>query len=215
MDAIALKKLKTEFDSEMKLLLQAIDAFPWENETAYCHWLAQAYYMVKHTTRFASFAASRIDFKDERLHKSLLQHLREEVGHEMLALKDLKSMGWTLNETPEMMETKFMIQNQYYWIAKSPYTHYGFIWVLEALAVLRGKELVKRMSKHHPENCFSFIDVHAEEDVDHSDAIVAQISEFKTEDLIMLRENMLQTFYLYAEMLSHIAAKSKKHQKAA
>jgi hypothetical protein len=210
-----IKEVKKIFDKEMKSVLDGIDNFPWHDKKAYCALLAQSYYMVRHTTRFASYAASRIGFENEALHKSLLRHLKEETGHEMLAFNDIKNLEMSVKDCPEMMETKLMIQSQYYWISQSPYTHYGFIWVLEALSVLRGKFMLDKVQSAYKGKCYSFIDVHSEEDGHHVDGIVDEIQKFSPEQIKFVIENVRQTSFLYSQMLKNITEFSAKKKKAA
>lgn len=201
--------LKKIFDQEMKALLAAVDSFPWESREAYAHWLGQSYYLVRHTTRFASYTASRIDFENEPLHKHLLKHLREEVGHEMLAYNDLKKMGFKIDDVPRTMHADLMIQTQYFWIGVSPFAHFGFIWVLESLASYRGAKVMKRIEKVHGDQCYSFWDVHTEVDASHAAEIYEVVKNFDPTEYDHVVETVKQTVYLYSHMLHEIELKIK------
>lgn len=175
--------------------------FPWENKEFYCRWLAQTYYMVRHTTRFLCLTGAKFSFEDQKLHQFCLNHLKEEAGHELLAKKDLEILGDKLKQLPPSPETEYMIQNQYYWINKTPFAHFGFFWVLEQLSVLCGNQIIERVHKAHGTNCTSFLDLHASEDVKHTKTIYSKVQAFPEHELESLISNIRQTGFAYSEML--------------
>lgn len=205
---INIQVVKKIFDDSMRELMAAIDKFPWQDEHSYAHWLGQSYYMTRHTTRLASYTASRIGFENEELHKHMLGHLREETGHEQLALNDVKNMDWSINQIPETWPTKLMISSQYHWISQSPYAHFGFIWVLESLASLRGQAILAKVKKRFPESC-TFIEVHAEVDEGHAAQIFNEIKGFKPEEYAYVIETVEQTCRLYSHMLNEVSKFAK------
>jgi hypothetical protein len=215
MGKYSMEDLKKLFDEQMQRLLSVVDSFPWEDKSAYSHWLGQSYHLVRHTTRFATYTASRIDFDHEPLHKHLLRHLREEVGHEMLAYNDLKNIGSKIEDVPKTTYASLMIQTQYYWIGVSPFAHFGFIWVLESLASYRGAKVMERIKKVHGDKCYSFWDVHTEVDADHAAEIFEVVKKFDPSEYERVAETVTQTVYLYSQMLHEIEAKVLSKKSAA
>lgn len=197
------------FARESQKMIQAFVDFPWENEEAYAHWLAQSYYLVSHTTTYLCLTAGGMGVAHPEQHQFLLHHLREETNHELLALRDLENLGWDLTQTPETFEAQMMMQSQYYFIAKSPFAHYGFFWLLEKMAAEAGPVVMKRLNKLYSPAAVTFLDLHAHEDVEHSREIGEAVSKFSPQVLQHVVRNLEQTGALYCAMLRGIAAKSQ------
>src|SRR4051794_31567590 len=110
-----MKQIKTaHLEQFLKTGQVALIQFPWEDKIKYGCWLAQTYHMVKYTTRFASLTAGNLPLADEKIHQGLLNHLREENHHEKLAESDIKNLNLSLSSFPFQLETKLLIQNQFY-----------------------------------------------------------------------------------------------------
>lgn len=215
MKKITHQQIKNEFDCQLKSLINEIDIFPWDNIKAYSHWLAQSYFLVRHTTRFAAYTASQMDFAYEKLHKHLLKHLREEMGHELLAANDLKSLGFAPESFSPTLQAQLLIQGQYFIIGKHPLAHFGFIWVLEALAGERGVALVARIKDSFGDGACSFLEVHAEVDVDHAAEIYQVIKTFDEDQMAPVLDAISQTSYLYSQMLQQIKQDALQSKRAA
>jgi len=194
-------QLTQEFNLSVEQIIQQMKAFPWENQAAYSGWCAQTFYMVQHTTRYLCATASRFTVLEQPFHDFCLNHLREETGHELLAKYDLESFDKTLKDFPPTPETELMIQSQYYWIQKTPYSHFGFFWVLEKLSVEYGPEIINRVKKTHGPDCLQFLNLHVQEDVGHVSEIEHKVDKIPTEHLPALIKNIQQTGNLYSEML--------------
>lgn len=212
---IVFQDVQAAFEQAVSRAVEAIDDFPWEDEACYAHWLGQTYYLVRHTTRFLTSTAGRIEIEDEETHKFLLHHLKEEAGHEMLAYNDLVKLGWKIDMVPETIEATLMLQSQYYWISKTPYAHFSFFWVLEQLSVLRGKKIIDRVLTVHSPKTVSFLKLHAAEDVQHIKDIYNQITRHEPEEYAAIYHNLNQTGYLYSLMLKNIKAQHYRKERAA
>jgi hypothetical protein len=60
--------------------------------------------------------AAKFGVRNGEAHKETLKHLREETGHEKLALNDSRNLGYDVADIPELLETSVLYQTQYYWI---------------------------------------------------------------------------------------------------
>lgn len=207
MKKIEIQDVERAFESAVAQIIRGIDEFPWESEAAYAHWCAQTYYLVRHTTRFLNLSAGRMTIKDEAMHQFYLSHLREETGHEMLAYRDVEALGWSIEDTPETQDAQLMIQNQYYWLNSNPLAHFGFFWCLEKLSVERGRQVIERVRKAHGPECYSFLELHSEEDVGHVVNIQEKIKDIPTDQYEFVIRNLEQTGSLYSKMLKEIAMK--------
>jgi hypothetical protein len=202
-----IQDVEAAFENAMKQMIGGIDAFPWENEAAYAHWLVQTYYLVRHTTRFLTMSAGKMSIDQNDFHEFFLHHLREESGHEMLAYRDLEALDWKIDKVPETIEAQMMLQSQYYWLNQTPFAHFGFFWCLEKLSVERGKKAMERIQKVHGPSCMSFLELHSAEDIGHVVSIHERITKIPQMHYDSLIRNIEQTGYLYSRMLSEIAAK--------
>lgn len=202
--SILQEKVFSTYEEAVKLVGQSVLDFPWENEELYSRWLAQTFYLVGHTTRFLCYTASQFSHQNDEFHQFCLSHLREETGHEMLALKDLESFGKDIKDYPQSLEAELMIQSQYYWIQKNPFNHFGFFWVLERISVSYVPQIIPRIHSTHGKGCTQFLDLHAAEDIQHVKSITDKVSAFPASALADLERNIHQTGALYSTMLKNL-----------
>lgn len=195
--------LTETFERANALVDSSIDSFDWSSPDKYGCFLAQSYHMTKYTTRVAALTAGGIPIERNDIHSKALVHVREENGHEFLAKRDLENLGYSLEEFEESLECKLMLQSQYHFIAQSPYSHFGFVIILERIAAEKGPWLLEQVSKYG-KACQSFIDIHARVDVGHVQEMADLISISPAESYGLLEENMRQTGVLYARMLDKI-----------
>src|SRR4051812_48763357 len=116
MKTITSQDLKKAFDSAIDLAAKQIQVFPWENREAYLQWLAQTYYLVRHTTRFLCLSAARAPIDKRELHYGFVKHLGEESNHDIPLINDMKKLGAAPDQYPELPQTRLLRNNQYYWL---------------------------------------------------------------------------------------------------
>lgn len=183
-------------------LANAIEQFPWNDTSAYAHWLAQTFYYVSHSTRLLALGASRFSLDEDLFHQRFLAHAGEEKKHEFLALADLKTMGFEISTLPEFAATRSFYQIQYYWIQHvSPKAFYGYIVMLEGLAVAKAGWIENAVKPHYKQNVTRFLKVHANEDPDHLDnahAFISKLSEAERQKIVL---NFDQSLQLYTAFL--------------
>lgn len=213
MKTYTISDVEKALKAAVKQMENGIEAYPFENEEAYAHFLAQTYYMVRHTTRILTISAGRMPLELNQFHQFYLHHLREENGHEQLALNDLEVLGWNIQDLPEAMHTQFIVQSQYYWLDRSPFGAFGYAWCLECLAVRKGREVIQRVQPIHGSECHTFLQVHAEEDVDHIEENEMRARAIPANYYEKLISNIEQTGYLYPAILNEVAAKCSSNVK--
>lgn len=183
-----------DYQKNFDLMAQAIRAFPWKDKRAYGMYLAQTYYYVCHSVRLLAVAAGRMSMQDNAYHKRFLTHIREENGHEVMALKDLERLGYTLEDFPELPETRMFWETQYYKIEHvDPLSVMGYILALEAIACEQCPWIVSELKKHLPDDPHTFMKVHGEEDPDHVTKAVEQVNSLPPERQIHVYANLEQT----------------------
>jgi hypothetical protein len=210
------KRLVKAFEDHITPLGEAFRAFPWEDKAAYALWLAQSYYLVKHTTNFLCLVASKLGPERPQLHRDVLKHLREEVGHDDLASRDLKHLGYQVSEMPELLETALIWQTQYYWIQQcGPFAHAGYSLMLEGLAVRECPAVVKALESSYGREGATFVRVHAMEDKGHFEEGMNRMLAAPPEEARLALKNLAQSRALYENLLAAVQIQTKSKIKQA
>ncbi len=189
----------------IKQLSQAIDQVDWENKYVYGNWLAQTFYYICHSTRLLALAGSYFYLDDQKLHERFLTHAGEEMNHELIALGDLKKLGFTLADFPELPSTRSFYQTSYYAIERmTPWAFYGYILALEGLAVAKANELFHRVGKCHGKNTGSFLKVHAADDQDHVKQALMMLEQVPEGHRKPVIEHFETSVFLYCSLLNQV-----------
>ena len=187
-----------------KLLL----TFPWENRTAYAQWLAQTYHMVNHSTRLVALAGGLTPLDRNELHARFVDHSKEERGHQLIAISDLKALGFRIEELPRLAQSAAMYQIQYYWIQhQGPVSFFGYSLALECLAAAFGPEVYRRTSTAHGAKSTVFLKVHSEDDVEHTDRAFKLLATLSETEAKLVVENLEISSELYRGMLTGIVSR--------
>ena len=208
-----------ELKLRLSVLDKAVEATPWRDKTVYGAFLAQTNYYVSHSTRLLALAASRFKFAEEQLHRRFIKHATEEMSHETLALRDLKNLGLSLEHYPEFPSTRAFYQTQYYMIEHvSPWSFWGYILMLEGLALTKGTWLFNEIKQHHGEKAGSFVKVHAAEDVGHMAEAEKAMQSLPDRERPLVIEQIENSCFYYTSMLAqcttHTGAQIASHQVA-
>lgn len=177
-------------------------SLPWDNKEYYSNWLAQTYYYVSHSTRIMHIAAGSTN--SEVYHRRLLDHIQEEVGHENLALNDLKSLGKKISEYKELASTKAFYELQYLRSFKNAYSFLGYAMALELLAAYSLPLIKEKLINTFGSNAINFIKVHSEEDLYHIESGFKQIEGLPNNVLESVLENFQLSLELYLNVLTEI-----------
>jgi hypothetical protein len=193
--------------------------FPWEDPRAYAEWLAQTYYMVNHSTRLVALAGAYAPFTDENMHCRFIDHAKEERGHALIAISDMKKLGYSLEDFPSLTSSDCMYQVQYYWIQhRGAVAFFGYTLALESLAAEIGTEVYQKVLKAHGEKATVFLKIHTLDDVGHMEKAMKQLSHLKEDEKALVAENLKISASIYRNMLIDIknaASSSKKIPKKA
>lgn len=183
----------------------AVQAFPWENRSAYGHWLAQTYYFVRHTTSFLGLTASRFGHWQRERQYHQIHHLAGESGHDQLLVNDLKKLDMEFQDFPELPETSALYQSQYYFIDhEHPAAHFAYAYVLEGLAAKKIQLIYPRLTASYPPEACRFLHVHMIEDQDHFEDGLEVLSDLTETEAGSFLRNLRQTSYFYIGMLEHV-----------
>lgn len=205
-------------DQELISSAEIVNRFPWEDPKAYGMWLAQTYYMVNHSTRLVALAGALAEIGNESLHARFIDHAKEERGHQLVCISDIKALGYNLDDFPQLTHSACMYQIQYYWIQyKGPTSFFGYTLALECLAEKFGPEVGQKIVKAHGNKATKFLALHAEADVGHVQEAYRAIDKLTTPQLEIAIENLRLSCSIYRSMLegsAEFAFKSNQKLKA-
>ncbi|HEU4734930.1 MAG TPA: iron-containing redox enzyme family protein [Kofleriaceae bacterium] len=178
----------------------------------YGAFLAQTNYYVSHSTRLLALAASRFKLSEEPLHRRFIKHATEEMSHEILALRDLKQLGLSPSQFPEFPSTRAFYQTQYYMIEHvSPWAFWGYILMLEGLALTKGPWLLNEIRQHHGERAGSFVKVHVAEDVEHMAEAERVLASLPERERPVVIEQIANSCFHYCTMLQQCTMHGGAH----
>jgi hypothetical protein len=189
---------------KMEKLIHAFNEMPWENKDYYQNWLAQTHYYTRYSTRMLAMTAGWSTSNDKNLYQRSITHLKEESGHDVIAVNDLKNIGGELNQYRELGVTQAMWESQFQKILRNPSHLLGYILALETFAVQTFKPMHDRLLKTYPKNACMFVKVHAEDDPEHVEKAAEQIAQCPPEDREAIMASYDQTCDLYRYMLMSI-----------
>ena len=198
------KSIETHFEERLAEFDQVAKSYNWEDQYAYAAWLAQQYYLVRHSSRLLGLALSKIESANVR--NEYIHHLGEERGHDDLLLNDLKSLGYRIEDFEEFPTTRLIIHNQYYWLNVSTADSlFGYAQYLEGIAVFCARPVIKRL-----EDCGSkglnFLKVHAESDELHYPEGFARMHRNKVDWAQVILPNLEESHMLYLKMFDDLKA---------
>ncbi|MFZ4403012.1 MAG: iron-containing redox enzyme family protein [Pseudobdellovibrionaceae bacterium] len=177
----------------------------WENKDFYGSWLAQQYFLVRHTTRLICAYSLRVPLENQEDYKSTMHHLKEEGGHDQWILNDLNNLNLSIGNYKSLPQTSALIQSQYYQINYEPPVSFcGYSQFLEVLAVLVAGSLADRVDRSFGKKASVFLRGHSVVDQEHivyGFKALSKINSFEKEKVI---ENLENCSELYNAMLLKI-----------
>lgn len=151
---IALEPLAKDFE---KLALHT-------NKKRYEQWLAQTYYFVAHSIPLLERAIASA--KDPKFIERSKEHIREETGHDKIALNDLKVLESPIKDLPEWQWTRDFYNRQYQQVERRGELLLGYILALEGMATLSA-HILPPILQAYGVKASKFVKIHIEEDLDH------------------------------------------------
>ena len=190
---------------EMSKVKDLVLNFPWEDPKAYAMWLAQTYYMVSHSTRLVALAGAYVPVGNESLHARFVDHSKEERGHQLVCIADIKALGFSLSDFPQTYQAQAMFQIQHYWIQhRGAASFFGYTMALECLAEYFGPQVGAKVFKAHGAKATQFIRLHSEDDQDHTQEAYKQIKKLSPQDTQAAVENLKISCEIYRGMLIEV-----------
>lgn len=140
----------------------------------YIEYLKDAYHYVTNSSSFTPLAARRIDPKHLKVRKWILEHSAEEMGHELMALKDLEKFEVNrenvINARPSIGVTAWVSFFHYKVAIANPFCAFGVLYFLEGMATELAPKLVPNILESLNEDekkAITFFREHGDLDADH------------------------------------------------
>ena len=202
--------LEKVLSQSVEKMVSSMEAFPWEDRKAYADLMAQTFWYSRHTTRILTFAGITYGFEDDDHHYRFLKHASEEKKHEQLALRDIKELGFSIEDFEESFNTMALYQTQYYWIDREgPSSIYGYILALEDYAVKACSKMADMCSDFHGSKTSHFWKEHYEADPAHVESALKFVRKLSPETLELVSKNLKQTAHNYSSIYDEITEKTK------
>ena len=177
----------------------------------YAIYLTETYHYTRHNSRNQALVATRPDDMDVRYIKFCLRHAEEEAGHEMMALHDLKNLGYAIDEQnlpKPLASTQTLVAYLYYIAEKAnPLARLGYsYWAEQSYHFIQ--PILDMISKGLgvPDKAMTFFREHSSIDEEHAKQVMETISRFaKTEDdWSSIEECMVNSLILTTRMTDEV-----------
>ena len=201
----AFEQIKQEFLNSQPMQLLASGQLTLEH---YKSILREIYYYSREDPQIQALAAVYFRGQDRAQVKPFLRHAIAEVGHDELALNDLRALGETPDELPlqsPLATTMGLISFPFYQICyQNPIGYLGYLYFLEHLPTSSGDSIGGALAAAGiPQQAMTFLNEHFAVDIGHNRLMQTYVEELvKTpEDLDAVIHAMRTTGVLYAAML--------------
>lgn len=207
--------MNKKMEDLMKDLVENVKSQPWEDIDFYREYLAQSYYYTSFSVKMLAHAASLTTNDQTVYYKRSVEHIKEEYGHDSLALTDLKRLNGKIENHPELGVTRALYEPQFFKIQRQPTALLGYILALEYLCVSHYKDLYLRLQKTYDAKTTNFVRVHAQDDPDHVEKAIQQIEALRDSENNAVWKNYEQTCRMFACFLDECSLKAAKRSRHA
>lgn len=188
----------------------------------YLAYLKETYHLVRHTPMYLKVAAERITDNDNWLRDYYLQFAEDETGHELLCVHDIRA----LEADPEQVlagkplggSWAMITQNYFLSSFGNPVSLIGDTIATEGLGSSLATEMADILEKKYgfPHNATTFLRVHGEADVEHTEAARKAIESFGSErnhynDIL---HTWKMTIRYYGQLFSDVLAQGNEWDQA-
>jgi hypothetical protein len=139
----------------------------------YASYLRETYFYTREDPQIQALCTAWFRGSDREMVKPFLQHAMSEIGHDQLALGDLRSLGFDTDAIPRenpLPTTTALISFPFYAIQyRGPLSYLGYLYFLEFLPTSRGADIAAALSAiGAPAESMSFLHEHRTVDVHHN-----------------------------------------------
>lgn len=194
----------------IKEMQDTLGAMPWQSPEFYAQFLAQTYFYVRNATRVLAKAAYRCTHEEEGLHKKLLQGIIEEKNHEIMAINDLKEVGYDMASMKELPSTTCYYQTLLAAIDyDGPYALLGYFVALEGLGAIGADYVFDSTFAKWGKKGTQFLRVHTRVDQHHFTDGLEFIESLPIDKQIMIEKYVESSTKIYIGLLEGVKATYK------
>ena len=164
----------------------------------YAIYMIETYHYTFHNSRNQAAVATRNEDLNINYMKFCLHHAEEEAGHEMMALHDIKNLGFKVdkNNLPEPLNATKDLISYLYEVSNSgnPYARLGYsFWAERVYAYIKPLLTLMSVGVGIKKNSMTFFNEHSDIDAKHAEEVDQAILRFaKTdEDWLAIEECMI------------------------
>lgn len=213
---MSIEKLNARLEFEMENLsrspnLEKVLEPGFVDKRLYAIYLCETYHYTLHNARNQALVATRRDTSNIQYMKYCLKHALEETGHEMMALHDLKNLGFEVSEKtlPKPLMTTETLVAYLYHISEhfSPLARLGYsYWAERSYEFIQPLLAMLSDGIGVPKKAMTFFNEHSEIDAKHAEEVEESIKRFvKTEeDWNAVEEVMVGSLILTTRMMDEV-----------
>lgn len=177
----------------------------------YALYLLETYHYTRHNARNQALVATRPEDIDVRYLKFCLKHAEEEMGHELMALHDLKNLGYEVSEAtlPKPLAATETLIAYLYHVSRTghPLARLGYsFWAEQSYGYIQPLLEMVSSGLGIPNKAMSFFREHSNIDEVHAKQVQETIERFaKTkEDWTAIEDCMVNSLHLTARMMDQV-----------
>lgn len=216
------KKLKDSLNKEMEYLtkhgkLELLMTPGFADKRLYAIHMTETYHYTKHNAKNQALVATRSEEMSIGYMKFCLKHALEEVGHEMMALKDIQRLGFDItkdNLPRPLCSTQALIAYLYHIsLNENPLGRLGYsFWAERVYEYIKPLLGLMEVGLSIPKNAMTFFNEHSDIDTKHAQEVDDIASRYiKTlEDFAIVEEVMKNSLRLTFEMGNEVIEQFEK-----
>jgi pyrroloquinoline quinone (PQQ) biosynthesis protein C len=174
----------------------------------YIAYLRETYHLVRHTSRMLSLAGARLTDDRRDLRDWFFEQVREENGHDLFCIKDLRNLGEAPDQLHEGIPSAgawgLISQNYYMATYGNPVGILGVATATEGLGATMGAEFAQLLQTKYgiPANAVTFLRSHGGFDLRHLEDAKRAINELvsRPADILEITHARRMTFRYYGQL---------------
>ena len=181
------------------------------DQRLYAIYLTETYHYTRHNSRNQAVIATRPEEIDVRYLKFCLRHAEEEVGHEKMALHDLRNLGYAVTENSipsPLVSTQTLISYLYFTAEKcNPLARLGYsYWAEQSYHYIQPLLDLLSSGLGVPNKAMTFFREHSAVDETHAKTVMETIERFvhTPEEWAAVEECMLNSLILTTRMMDEV-----------